>query len=150
MFSHWPKAAEEQLLEQTKCCDMKHLTSKSEYLVKMIGEHLTGQKEWHPSSKQAHFPQPPKQTVVIIAKETKVCFWFLRANYGRGQQYINSSNGQEEQNSGWKNPAGRLFIFFCISQKTAPGLTGNFRYRSYLLRSFTDLEFSLPEGSITM
>lgn len=49
---------------------MKHLTSKSEDLVKMTGEQLTGQKEWHPSSKQAHFPQPPKRTVVIIAKET--------------------------------------------------------------------------------
>ena len=76
MFFHWPKAAEEQLLEQTKCRDMKHLTSKSEYLVKMIGEHLTGQKEWHPSSKQAPFPQPPKQTVVTIAKETKKFFFF--------------------------------------------------------------------------
>ena len=74
MFFHWPKAAEEKLLEQTKCYDMKHLTSKSECSVKMIGEHLTGQKEWHPSSKQAHFPQPPKQTVVIIAKETKQFF----------------------------------------------------------------------------
>lgn len=62
--------------------------------VKMTGEQLTGQKEWHPSSKQAHFPQPPKQTVVIIAKETKRFFWFFRANYERGQQYINSSNGQ--------------------------------------------------------
>lgn len=60
MFFHWPKAAEETTGEQTKCCDIKHLTSKSEYLVKMTGEHLTGQKEWHPSSKQAHFPQPPK------------------------------------------------------------------------------------------
>lgn len=56
---------------------MKHLTSKSEYRVKMIGERLNGQKEWHPSSKQAHFPQPPKQTVVIIAKETKKVFLIL-------------------------------------------------------------------------
>lgn len=64
----------------------------------MTGEYLTGQKEWHPSSKQAHFPQPPKQTVVIIAKETKSFFFFFFDSLGpimkRGQQYINSSNGQ--------------------------------------------------------
>jgi hypothetical protein len=36
----------------------------------MIGDHLTGQKEWHPSSEQAHFPQPQEQTVVITAKQT--------------------------------------------------------------------------------
>lgn len=54
---------------------MERVTSESENAVKTIGEHLTGQKEWHPSSKQAHFPQPPKQTVVIIAKETKKGFF---------------------------------------------------------------------------
>lgn len=102
MFFHWPKAAEEQLLEQTKCRDMKHLTSKSEYLVKMIGEHLTGQKEWHPSSKQAHFPQPPKQTVVIIAKETKKFFFFdsLEPTMEEVSNILTAAMDKEEQNSG--------------------------------------------------
>lgn len=80
---------------------MKHLTSKSEYLVKMIGEHLTGQKEWHPSSKQAHFPQPPKRTVVIIAKETKKVFFdSLEPTMKEVSNILTAAMDKEEQTSG--------------------------------------------------
>ena len=100
-FSTGQRQLKKQLLEQTKCCDVKHLTSKSEYLVKMIGEHLTGQKEWHPSSKQAHFPQPPKQTVVIIAKETKKVFFdSLEPNMEEVSNILTAAMDKEEQNSG--------------------------------------------------
>lgn len=69
----------------------------------MIGEHLTGQKEWHPSSKQAHFPQPPKQTVVIIAKETKFFFFFfdsLGPTTKEVSNILTAAMDKEEQNSG--------------------------------------------------
>lgn len=41
---------------------------------------------------------------------------------------VTAAMDKEEQNSGSKNPAGRLFIFFCISQEIATGLFGNFWY----------------------
>lgn len=66
----------------------------------MTGEHLTGQKEWHPSSKQAHFPQPPKQTVVIIAKETKSFFDSLGPTMKEVSNILTAAMDKEEQNSG--------------------------------------------------
>lgn len=66
----------------------------------MTSEHLTGQKEWHPSSKQAHFPQPPKQTVVIIAKETKSFFDSLGPTMKEVSNILTAAMDKEEQNSG--------------------------------------------------
>lgn len=75
-------------------------------------------------------PPAPKTNSSYNSKRNKKSFFFLffRANYERGQQHINSSNGHKEQDSGWKNLAGRLFIFFGVSQKTTTGLLGNFEH----------------------
>lgn len=130
---------------------MQKLTLKSEYLDKMICKRTLGQKEWHSSSKIGSSSLPTPQTVVATAIEKDqedVCS--SESTVEKSQQYITAAMDKEEQTQ-------RILLSICsftFSEHKPRGaphwLALDFRYRcSNLLRSFTDLEFSLPEAPIT-
>lgn len=137
-----------QLAEQTTSSDMQKLTLKSEYLDKMIRKRTLGQKEWHSSSKigSSSLPTPSNSSCNSNRKDQEdVCS--SESTVEKSQQYITAAMDKEEQT---QTILLSICSFTFSEHKPKHWLVLNFRYRCpNLLRSFTDLEFSLPEAPIT-
>lgn len=92
-------------------------------------------------------PHPPPTVVATAIEKDQEDVCSSESTVEKSQQYITAAMDKEEQT---QTILLSICSFTFSEHKPKHQLVLNFRYRCpNLLRSFTDLEFSLPEAPIT-